>query len=288
MMPARTEIQEEIQRLEEQLKAITVSGKPVEGYESDYERLSQQLAALKEQLLTIEAPYFSQLIEKARQYAEAEQFAEALQALDEAEGYVGQFEERRAILDRTRDQITRQWENWRQTFAERIRQILEDTAHPLPENIEVQIDDFRNRAPVAVPEAEEWLGQIAKRRREEEIARAVAELRPELQRLWEECDRAISNGEVVAAHEAARVALEQAKELERQYPDAGAVSELVKKAEEWQTKARGASATAAQTANFQKMLEEYNSSLDKPETRSVTAHIWDQHGTHAPHMGHLP
>jgi hypothetical protein len=30
-----------------------------------------------------------------------------------------------------------------------------------------------------------------------------------------------------------------------------------------------------------------NSSLDKPETGGVTAHIWDQHGTYAPYMGHL-
>jgi|GEM_PF-6056123 len=258
-MPSRTEIQEEIHRLEKQLETITVGGKPIEGYESDYERLSQQIAALKEQPLTeIEAPkFFSHWIEKARKHAEAEQFAEALQALDEAEGYVGQFEERRTILKRTRDQITRQWENWRKTFAERIRRILEDTAQPLPENIEVQIDDFRNRAPVAVPEAEEWLGQIAKRRREEEIARAVAELRPELQRLWEECKRAIQAGEIVAAHEAARAALEKAKELERKYPDAGPVSELVKQAADWEIEARGAAPTAAQTANFQKMLEEY-------------------------------
>jgi hypothetical protein len=29
------------------------------------------------------------------------------------------------------------------------------------------------------------------------------------------------------------------------------------------------------------------SSLDKPETGGVTAHIWDQHGTYAPYMGHL-
>jgi len=257
MMPARTEIQEEIQRLEEQLKAITVSGKPVEGYESDYERLSQQLAALKEQLLTIEAPYFSQLIEKARQYAKAEQFAEALQALDEAKEYVGQFEERRAILKRTRDQITQQRENWSKTFAERIRQILEDTAHPLPPDIDVQIENFRHQVPDAEPEAAEWLGQITKRRREEEIARAVAELRPELQQLWEECERAIQAGEIVAAHEAARAALEKAKELERKYPGVGTVLELVKQASDWEKEARGAASTVVQTANFQKILEEY-------------------------------
>ena len=85
----------------------------------------------------------------------------------------------------------------------------------------------------------------------------MAELLPELQRLWEECKRAIQAGEIVAAQEAARAALEKAKELERKYPGVGTVLELVKQASDWEKEARGAVSTVAQTANFQKILEEY-------------------------------
>jgi len=268
-VPAKVEIQEEINHLDQQVKVITVGGVPVEGYEDEYDDLQQQLAVLQEQLTTAEPEQESSIpldevhrlsrwLEKAESLATQEQFAEALKALDEVELYASEREERLAMVSEARRRVELARETWKKERAERIERALADETQPLPEEIETWIEEYWTKAPDQESRVEKWLKRVSNRRSHDRTVQAAESLRPKLEALWAECERAIIDEKIVVAAEAAKKALEQVRSLQREYlKDEPAVLQLVAEAETWDRRARGPASTAAQTANFEYLLEEY-------------------------------
>ena len=277
-MRSKAEIQKEINKVKQQIEAITVGGSPIEGYEAEYAELQQWLSALQELLATEEpageppttadeAPLLSRWLQKARRLTDDGQFAQALEALDEAEKYTGEQEDRLAIVAEARRQVERAREAWKKERAERIQQALADEAQPLPEEIETWIEEYWAKAPDQESQVEDWLTAVSARRRLDAAAQAAETLRQELEPLWAECERAIAEGKIVAAAEPARRAVSRVHALQQEYPQARPVLALVQTAEGWNERAKGPQATAVQTADFQHLLEEYENLKSKGHDR---------------------
>jgi hypothetical protein len=199
-----------------------------------------------------------------------------LATLDEAGRYTDEREDHLTLIREARRRVEQAWKTWKKDRAKRIEQALADETQPVPDDIEVWIEEFWARVPKGEEQVKDWLTRVSARRRLDAAVQAAEAIRPELEALWAECEQAITANEIVAAADAANKALNQVRDLQREYPEAALVLRFVEEAESWRTRALGPLATAAQMANFEHLLEKYEELKAKghdllPRFRAVRA-----------------